>query len=393
MFPVFDKKGWTIAFGGRAICKDVNPKYLNSPESEIFQKREVLYGCNLAVKNVTKDKPFVIVEGYMDVVMMHKFGFGTAVASMGTAFSSQHLLKIWKYCDEPVMCLDGDKAGHNAMIKAAFLAMPYLQPGKSLRFCAIPGDDDPDSFLRSHPKSDMEKLLTESETLIDFLWRHFANEFNSMPNKTPENIANWKKQIYEHLNEIQHADIKALYKQEIKEHIYETLHIASPRKSRRTADNQFSLKSSHDATAFPLQVNKNEKTLLREAVLLCILTMRPSIISAVAEELVSIEFSQKNFGTLRDYMVSETDCPAGDDVAFIETLQNIHRMADGYCRCVDATDEEVETFWRSVFEFGVSRKLAVCDFKVAKSECANSLDEARWDRLKALKLELLNKKD
>ena len=393
MFPVFDKKGWAIAFGGRALHRDVNPKYLNSPESEIFQKREVLYGYNLAVKNVAKDKPFVIVEGYMDVVMMHKFGFETAVASMGTAFSSQHLLKIWKYCDEPVMCLDGDKAGHNAMIKAAFLAMPYLQPGKSLKFCAIPGDDDPDSFLKSHPKSDMDKLLTEADTLVDFIWKHFSDEYTSLSTKTPENIANWKKQIYDRLNEIQHTDIKALYKRDIKDRIYETLRAISQRKSRGVTDAQRPTKSSYDATGLSLQVNKSEKTLLREAVLLCILTMRPSVISAVVEELVSVEFSQENFGKLRDYMITELDCPTPDDTSFTGTLQAVHRTADGYCRCSNATDEEIEAFWRSVFEFGVSRKLAVNDFKVAKSECVNSLDEAKWDRLKALKLELLNKKD
>ena len=376
-FPVFDKKGCPIAFGGRAIQKEATPKYINSPETTFFQKRDTLYGYNIAIKNISKTVPFILVEGYMDVVMMNKYDFNTAIASMGTAFSQQHLEKIWRYCKNPVICLDGDRAGYNAMVRIALLALPHLQPGQSLKFCEIPGNDDPDSFLKNHPKSEMEKLILNSKNLVDFIWDYFSNKLNEINNKTPENIAEWKKEIFAHIDEIQNTDIKSFYKRDIKERIFNVL---------RSKDRTF----ANSSISIPIRIDKSEKMVLREATLLYILVMHPSIVPAIVEELADIEFSNNGFEQLRRYMVGNPDLL--DFSAFDETISELKRMTFGICACDTTTDDEAIGLWRDVFNVGVARKRVAEDLKMAKSECDASFDETAWNRFKALKLDFLGSK-
>ena len=378
IFPVFNKSGHPIAFGGRGIQKDVTPKYINSPETAIFQKRETLYGYNIATKNITKSVPFILVEGYMDVVMMNKYGFNTAVASMGTAFSSQHLAKLWRYSDCPIVCLDGDSAGYNAMVKVAFLALPYLQPGKSLKFCRIPEEDDPDSFLKTRQRVEMEQLLSKSENLIDFIWDYFSKTLSTMENKTPENIAEWKKEIFNHIDEIQNVDIKSLYKRDIKGRIFDLL-------GRNNSSTKYVNKQANYSL---VHVDKSEKTLLREAVLLYILISRPSVIPVVVEELASVEFSSERFEQLRQYMIDNPDLP--DFVSFNGTVDDVRQMADGVCPLVGMSDGDVVRLWKDVFDFGISKKRMAEDLRVAKDECKTSFDDMAWNRFKALKLGFLN---
>ncbi len=377
MFPVFNKKGWPIAFGGRGIKKDAVPKYLNSSESELFQKREVLYGYNLALKNVTKDNPFIIVEGYMDVVNMHKYGFNTSVASMGTALSPEHLAKIWRYSNEPIMCLDGDKAGYKAMVRVALLSMAYLEPGKTLRFCILPDDDDPDSFLKKHNQSEMRNLLNSSDYLIDFIWNYFLRELDSLNKKTPEKIAEWKKQIYSHINEIQNTDIKSLYKNEISNRIQYLLKNKSPRNTE---------------VSFPQVVDKKEKILLREASLLYILIMYPSIVSSVIEELASVEFTNEKFEGLRNYIVESYDNINSGIEKFQETVDIVKNTVGRSYVYSNLDEKSALDLWKNIFKIGVYKILYEKELKIAKTECEDDMSTSSWDRLKALKLDSILKK-
>ena len=378
MFPVFNKKGLPIAFGGRSIHKDVTPKYINSPETAMFQKRETLYNYNVAIKNISKTVPFILVEGYMDVVMMDKYGFSTAVASMGTAFSSQHLAKLWQYSNCPIICLDGDSAGYNAMVKIAFLALPYLQPGKSLKFAKIPGDDDPDSFLKNHPKSEMDDLIAKSQNLIDFIWEHFSKTLNDMNNQTPENIAEWKREIFNHIDEIQNVDIKSLYKQDIRKRIFGLL----------GKNNVSNSNKNKQRPHLALRIDKNEKILLHDAALLYILILRPSVIPIVVEELATVEFSDKNFERLRQCMVECLEVP--NTSSFEEIKQELERVAGRFCDCEEMPEEGVVELWRDIFNFGIARERIAEDVKTAKNECETQFDDVTWNRFKALKLNFFN---
>src|SRR6202045_4312461 len=148
MFPIQDLRGRVIAFGGRALEKEVAAKYLNSPETPLFHKGDNLYNLAPARLAAHNGAPLVVVEGYVDVIAMVGAGFAGSVAPLGTALTENQLALLWKMADEPILCFDGDKAGQKAAWRAADLALPHLKPGKSLRFALLPEGQDPDDPAR-----------------------------------------------------------------------------------------------------------------------------------------------------------------------------------------------------------------------------------------------------
>ncbi|MDR2666781.1 MAG: DNA primase [Holosporales bacterium] len=381
MFPVCNTSGIPIAFGGRILQKDGIPKYLNSAETVMFQKKETLYGYNIAVKNVTNENPFIVVEGYMDVIMMHKFGFNTTIASMGTAISIEHLAKIWRYSDEPIVCLDGDSAGHNAMIKIAMLAIQYIQPGKSLRFCLLPSGNDPDDFLRNNTATAMTQLLSDSLYLVDFIWLYFAGIFDDMKNKTPEKIAKWKMEVTACIDGIQNVDIRKLYKNEINERIFSILkqHGNKGRKIKRCVPPSF--------------VNKTEKILLREAFLLYILMKYPSVISSVVEKLATVIFANDEFERLKSYIVEYGDSADFENCGFVKAIASVKRLSIKNSCFSKLEDVDVLELWNDVFDLSFSQKAHLNDINAAKKDCNEALSTSSWERLKALKMAILHRKN
>src|SRR5204863_689454 len=156
MFPITDARGRTIAFGGRALEKDVPAKYLNSPETPLFHKGDNLYNLATARAATHNGAPLVVVEGYVDVIAMVGVGFAGSVAPLGTALTENQLMLLWKMADEPILCFDGDKAGQKAAWRAADLALPHLKPDKSLRFALLPEGQDPDDLARSGGRAAIE---------------------------------------------------------------------------------------------------------------------------------------------------------------------------------------------------------------------------------------------
>ena len=146
MFPIGDRSDRVIAFGGRIIGEG-QPKYLNSPETPLFQKGRVLYGWAAARAAAGKDPSVIVTEGYMDVIALHRAGFNTAVAPLGTALTEVQLEELWKLAPEPVLCFDGDSAGERAALRAAERALPLLRPGLTLRFATLPAGEDPDTLV------------------------------------------------------------------------------------------------------------------------------------------------------------------------------------------------------------------------------------------------------
>ena len=151
IFPIGDRGGRIIAFGGRVIGEG-QPKYLNSPETPLFQKGRVLYGWAAARANAAKEPSAIVTEGYMDVIALHRAGFATAVAPLGTALTEAQLEELWKLAPEPILCFDGDAAGERAALRAADRALPLLRPGISLRFAALPAGEDPDTLIARYGK-------------------------------------------------------------------------------------------------------------------------------------------------------------------------------------------------------------------------------------------------
>ena len=186
MFPIHNFKGQVIAFGGRSIDEESQPKYLNSPETPLFSKSKELYGLYHARKYSRSIDNIIVVEGYMDVVSLHQHGVTNAVASLGTATTPQHIDILSKTSNNIVFCFDGDIAGKNAAWKALNIALPKIKAGLIIRFMFLPDGEDPDSIIRKESKGAFLKRVDNSITLSQFLFEHIKDtiDFNTIEGKT-----------------------------------------------------------------------------------------------------------------------------------------------------------------------------------------------------------------
>ncbi|MDA9415391.1 DNA primase [Bradyrhizobium sp. CCBAU 25360] len=216
MFPITDLRGRVIAFGGRALEKDVPAKYLNSPETPLFHKGDNLYNHQTARKATHDGSALVVVEGYVDVIAMVTAGFAGAVAPLGTALTESQLALLWKMADEPILCFDGDRAGQKAAYRAADLALPFLAPGKSLRFALLPEGQDPDDLARSGGRGAIEEVIAAAKPLAEMIW---SRELEGGNFATPERRAALEARIKELTNGIRDEVVRRYYRDEFVERL------------------------------------------------------------------------------------------------------------------------------------------------------------------------------
>ena len=216
MFPITDARGRVIAFGGRALEKDVPAKYLNSPETPLFHKGDNLYNLGPARQAAHNGSPIVVVEGYVDVIAMVGAGYPASVAPLGTALTENQLALLWKMADEPILCFDGDRAGQKAAWRAADLALPHLAAGKSLRFALLPEGQDPDDLARSGGRAAIDDVISASRGLVDMLW---SREIEGGNFATPERRAALEKRIGEIANAIGDEVVRRYYRQDFSERL------------------------------------------------------------------------------------------------------------------------------------------------------------------------------
>ncbi len=216
MFPITDARGRVIAFGGRALEKNVPAKYLNSPETPLFHKGDNLYNLAAARQAAHDGSPIVAVEGYVDVIAMVGVGYPGSVAPLGTALTENQLALLWKMADEPILCFDGDRAGQKAAWRAAELALPHLAPGKSLRFALLPESQDPDDLARAGGRAAIEEVMSASRGLADMIW---AREVEGGNFATPERRAALEKRIGEIANNIRDEVVRRYYRQDFSERL------------------------------------------------------------------------------------------------------------------------------------------------------------------------------
>jgi len=219
MFPIMDMRGRVIAFGGRALEKDVAAKYLNSPETPLFHKGDNLYNLAPARLAAHNGSPLVVVEGYVDVIAMVGAGFAASVAPLGTALTENQLALLWKMADEPILCFDGDKAGQKAAWRAADLALPHLLPGKSLRFALLPEGQDPDDLARSGGRGAIEEVISAARGLADVIW---SREIEGGTYATPERRAALEARIGELSGGIRDEVVRRYYRQDLAERLQRT---------------------------------------------------------------------------------------------------------------------------------------------------------------------------
>ncbi len=207
IFPISDGKGRVIAFGGRTMG-DAEPKYLNSPDTPLFDKRRTLYGLALARRAAQERRRIVVVEGYMDVIALSQAGFSETVAPLGTALTESHIHALWRYAAEPVLCFDGDAAGVRAAARAAERALALLTPGRSLRFAALTAGEDPDSLVKSQGAAALERALEEAAPLDALIW---SLETEGRSHDTPERLAGLEKRLEDRARSIDDRKVQYQY--------------------------------------------------------------------------------------------------------------------------------------------------------------------------------------
>ena len=175
MFPIRDRRGRVIGFGGRAFG-DAKPKYLNSPESPVFHKGQELYGLHELIERREKPGQIVVVEGYMDVIALAQFGIGYAVAALGTSISAEHLRRLFRITPNLVFCFDGDRAGREAAWRGLKVALPFMEEGRQLRFLLLPEGEDPDTLVRKGGSKAFDQRLAAAQPLSEYLFSELRQQ-------------------------------------------------------------------------------------------------------------------------------------------------------------------------------------------------------------------------
>ena len=212
MFPITDTRNRVIAFGGRALQKDAQAKYLNSPETALFHKGATLYNIAAARAAAHQGASVVVGEGYVDVIALVRSGFPAAVAPLGTALTEDQLGLLWKMADEPILCFDGDDAGRRAAYRTVNMALPQLKPGKSLRFAMLPQGQDPDDLARAGGPGAVAEVLASAQPLADVFWARETEDGNF---ETPERRAALEAHLAAATRSIQDETVRRYYQQDI----------------------------------------------------------------------------------------------------------------------------------------------------------------------------------
>ncbi|MGC1504372.1 MAG: DNA primase [Sulfitobacter sp.] len=307
MFPIRDARGRAIAFGGRAMDPNDNAKYLNSPETELFDKGRSLYNVKEARTAAGKGQPLLVAEGYMDVIALQQAGFEAAVAPLGTAISENQLAMLWRIDPEPIITLDGDTAGQRAALRLIDLALPLIEAGKSLRFAMMPEGQDPDDLLKSAGKGAFQKLIDGAVPMVHLLWQR---ETEGKVFDSPERKAALDKTLREKIKLIQDPSIRSHYGQEIKDLRWK---LFRPQTGGRTAvargtgkwgkEPPYKASLTAKSSVLVAATDAGMAEHLREAVILAAFVTTPQIIENFESGLEGMICADQMHRRLRDVML------------------------------------------------------------------------------------------
>ena len=295
IFPIHDNNGAVIAFGGRGL-EGIEPKYLNSPDTILFKKKKMLFNYHRAKKYVQKHKlPFIVVEGYLDVISLYHIGLYGAVAPLGTALSEEQLVLMWKISNEPIICMDGDKAGYRSAIRTLNIAMTILKPGKSLRFVFLPDGDDPDSLVVNNQKDKLINIISNPIAMFDFFWK---SETENIALETPERRAGFKLLIEKKISLIKDNSVRAEYKNSF--YIYFNKYILNrPMNNKNNNKGKFNIINSELDKLNADRVNKKMYVNFREKNLIESVLNNPNLLERIDEEFAMLDFSNNELDLLR----------------------------------------------------------------------------------------------
>ena len=335
IFPIRDGRGRVIAFGGRALSPEVSAKYLNSPDTSLFHKGNVLYNIDLARGAAHRQGTVVAVEGYMDVIALARAGLGHAVAPLGTALTENQLGLLWRLAAEPILCFDGDEAGRKAAYRALDLALPLVKPGHSLRFAFMPAGVDPDDLLREAGPQALVGALEAAAPLVEVLWRR-GLDLNDR--STPERRARLEADLRAAAGMIGDANVRSHYMAELNDRL-RALWAAGRQSARsgalqgRTAltfrarghlgGNRGAASTvppwarvelpSGELRALAARSGRGQVHELREGLILAALLNHPDLLQEETERLAEIEFATPELDRLRRQLLDTSALCQGLD--------------------------------------------------------------------------------
>ena len=356
MFPICDRSGRTVAFGGRALEKDVPAKYLNSPETPLFHKGALLYNHHKARKPASDTGTVIAVEGYVDVVAMTAVGFPNVVAPLGTALTPEQCDLLWKMAEEPTLCFDGDGAGRRAAFKAAETALPLIGPGKTFRFAFLPEGQDPDDLARSGGATALAEVLERAKPLVDVVW---LRETDGQTFETPERRAGLEHRLGEIARSIGDESLRRHYAVAFKERLADLIGSTRPgAQGSRGANTRPTfvpgrrwpfpplLRGYLGTRLPPLSEGVARSSTLaraalpqREALILASILNHPALLEPHFEDILHLEFANPEAARLRDAIIHLS----GEDLHDQGTLRRALE-AEGLgavCKRVETTAEKL----------------------------------------------------
>ncbi len=325
MFPIRDARGRCTAFGGRAMDANQPAKYLNSPETPLFDKGRSLYNHQPAREAAGKVQSLIVAEGYMDVIALSQAGFKHSVAPLGTAITPDQLQLMWRITSEPIIALDGDKAGLRAAMRLIDIALPLLEAGKSLRFCILPEGQDPDDLIKASGAKAMQTLLDAAQPMVKLLWQRetMGKSFDS-----PERRAALDADLRTALNTIQDRSIKSHYGQIIKDYRFELFRQKRPEQSwgggkdwRKKAPQ----KATEGLKSSLLAQGAQADVMLREAVILMSAILHPQAALENETALEKCHISTSHYKEIHNALLANLHEDLSDDNAAFDLTQ---KMAD-----------------------------------------------------------------
>lgn len=345
MFPIRDARGRCIAFGGRAMDPSDSAKYMNSPETELFDKGRSLFNHGPAREAAGKGQPLIVAEGYMDVIALSEAGFASTVAPLGTAVTEDQLQLLWRIHDEPIIALDGDKAGLRAAIRVVDLALPLIEAGKSLRFCLMPEGLDPDDLIRAEGAGAMQRHLDASVPLVQLLWRR---ETEGKSYDSPERKAALDRRLREAVRKVRDPFLRRHYADEVnrlRQELFGGMLGRGSGASFRPRGPRFAQPSQPmietKASALAAAGAPFEES-LREAVILATLVRRPSLIAAFIADLERLETSQPEHEAVRRVLIGTESADRGEIERLCgpDALEKLH--APRHVRIAPGLRDDVE---------------------------------------------------
>jgi DNA primase len=421
MFPITDLRGRVIAFGGRALEKDAQAKYLNSPETPLFHKGATLYNIAAARQATHEGAPLIAVEGYIDVIAMVTSGFGGAVAPLGTALTEDQLGLLWKMADEPVLCFDGDGAGVRAAYRAVDLAMPRLKPGKSLRFALLPQGQDPDDLVRSGGREAVSEVIGAARPLADMLW---ARETEGHTFDTPERRAALEARVNEVTASIVDDAVRRYYRQDFAARLANFFAPAQPpqREARRGGDwrerrdgdwrrRLAAPRGTNRAMPYVVvsqqlsssPVHRGHRTAVprREALILQAALNHPWLLHNHLEELASLEFRHADAERVKGALIDIAAHAAALDAEALRTELAARNLVDVMERIAlaittpsvwgarpEAGPEDVLVTWSQLVALHRQWHSLIKELKDAEQALGQDASEANYLRLRDVKARL-----